>query len=50
MSGKHGSANRNTEVPRRPLVEALKESSDFFTTQSIKGTKNLSEPLIFDDF
>jgi len=50
MAGKHGSANRQTEVPRRPLVEALKESSQFFSTQSLKAKANLSKPITFEDF
>lgn len=50
MSGKHGSANRQTEVPRRPLVDALKENSTFFSTQSLRAKNNLSEPIEFTDF
>jgi hypothetical protein len=37
MAGKHGKADRGTEVPRRKLVEELEKNSDFFTTQSLKG-------------
>jgi len=49
MAGKHGSPSRQTEVPRRPLVEELKKDSDFFTTQSIKGTE-MREPFEFNEF
>lgn len=34
-SGKHGSTQSNTEVPRRTLVAALQKESDFFTTQTL---------------
>jgi hypothetical protein len=33
LGGKHGSVNRGTEVPRRPLVDALTQRSRFITTQ-----------------
>ncbi|HEX8459342.1 MAG TPA: hypothetical protein VF656_18765 [Pyrinomonadaceae bacterium] len=36
MPGKHGKTTNNTEVPRRPLVEALEAESDYFTTQKLK--------------
>jgi hypothetical protein len=36
MAGKHGSARSGTEVPRSKLVDALKQNSDFVTTQSLK--------------
>jgi len=35
LAGKHGRAQRGTEVPREKLVAALKAESDFFTTQSL---------------
>ncbi len=35
MSGKHGSEEKHTEVPRKTLVTELKAHSDFFTTQSL---------------
>ena len=35
MAGKHGSADRDTEVPRSKLVTALMEESSFFTTQKL---------------
>lgn len=34
MAGKHGSDDRNTEVPRRTLVAALRKYSDFYSTQA----------------
>jgi hypothetical protein len=41
MSGKHGKAASKTEVPRKTLVEALKKESDYYTTQDLKGKKNI---------
>jgi hypothetical protein len=35
--GKHGSAAKGTEVPRRALVEELKTESEYFSTQDLKG-------------
>jgi len=35
-SGKHGGAERHTEVPRKSLVEALKEESKYVSTQRVK--------------
>ncbi len=35
MTGKHGSVDRGTEVPRSKLVQALKTESTFSTTQSL---------------
>jgi hypothetical protein len=35
MTGKHGSVDRGTEVPRSKLVQALKAESTFATTQSL---------------
>jgi hypothetical protein len=37
MANKHGQASRETEVPRRVLVEAVEAGSRLFTTQSLKG-------------
>lgn len=37
MAGKHGSADRDTEVPRRKLVDALESESTHFTTQTLKA-------------
>jgi hypothetical protein len=39
MPGKHGKTANNTEVPRRPLVEALEAESDYFTTQKLKKSE-----------
>jgi hypothetical protein len=50
MAGKHGSAARQTEVPRRPLIEALEKDSDFFSTQSLKKKTELSKSFEFDEF
>lgn len=36
MAGKHGSEGAKTEVPRRTLVEALKEETDYSSTQSLR--------------
>jgi hypothetical protein len=33
--GKHGSTQANTEVPRRTLVAALEQESDYFSTQTL---------------
>lgn len=44
MTGKHGSRRRNTEVPRRTLVQALEKQTDYFTTQELRGNN------FFDDF
>lgn len=35
MPGKHGKEERRTEVPRRTLVEALKEETHFHSTQEL---------------
>ena len=45
MAGKHGSPPK-TEVPRQPLVAALKKESDFFTTQDLKGAKNIRKDFV----
>jgi hypothetical protein len=39
MGGKYGKEFNQTEVPRRPLVDALEASTRYFTTQTIKGKK-----------
>ena len=36
MKGKHGDSRRDTEVPRKTLVQALKRESSFKSTQEIK--------------
>lgn len=38
-AGKHGDPRKDTEVPRQTLVAALKESTDFDTTQNRRGAK-----------
>lgn len=44
MSGKHGSVDRDTEVPRSKLVDALTDESEFFTTQKLtKKTEPVHE-------
>lgn len=45
MPGKHGKTANKTEVPRRPLVTALKSESDFHTTQAIKLREKLCEEI-----
>ncbi|MCA9624593.1 MAG: hypothetical protein KC731_36465 [Myxococcales bacterium] len=47
MGGKHGSRHRDTEVPRRKLVEALEAETDFFTTQTLRG-RRLSEVFEYE--
>jgi hypothetical protein len=42
-SGKHGSEERGTEVPRRKLVRELKAYSELFSTQGLKGAKFFEE-------
>jgi hypothetical protein len=49
MAGKHGSASRQTEVPRRPLVLELENNSQFFTTQDLKKSQP-SVSFEFDEF
>jgi hypothetical protein len=49
MAGKHGSTSRQTEVPRRPLVDELEKNSKFFTTQTLKKGQPREE-FEFDDF
>ena len=49
MAGKHGKAARQTEVPRRTLVDELDQSSDFFTTQGLKKSEP-SKLFEFDKF
>lgn len=46
MEGKHGSQKNNSEVPRRTLVEALKESSEYHTTQTAAEKGNLYEDIV----
>jgi len=44
MGDKHGSASRDTEVPRGKLVEELEAHSEHFSTQKLRG-KTLCKPL-----
>ena len=39
LSGKHGKVSRNTEVPRRKLMDELEANSDVFNTQGLRVTK-----------
>lgn len=36
MAGKHGSTDRQTEVPRKKLIEELTRNSELINTQTIK--------------
>jgi hypothetical protein len=47
MLGKHGSTAAKTEVPRRPLVDALKRESKLWTTQDLKSRKVKSHVIPF---
>ena len=40
MPGKHGSAQKKTEVPRKTLLEALRKESDLFNTDDLKFGAN----------
>jgi hypothetical protein len=48
MLGKHGSVGAKTEVPRGPLVAALKAETEFTTTQTLKTKKVKSNIIKFD--
>ncbi|NNH31975.1 hypothetical protein C9413_21615 [Rhizobium sp. SEMIA 4085] len=37
--GKHGSVAKETEVPRRTLVQELEKNSNFFTTEALPSDK-----------
>jgi hypothetical protein len=39
LKGKHGSEARGTEVPRKPLIAALKEMTDFQDTELLRSKK-----------
>jgi ribonuclease BN (tRNA processing enzyme) len=45
LKGKHGKTANQTEVPRRPLVEALQSESDYHTTEAIKLKEKLCETI-----
>jgi hypothetical protein len=47
-ANKHGSVRRGTEVPRKPLVEALKTRSEFRTTQDIRSKRQFWVDFEFD--
>jgi hypothetical protein len=44
MAGKHGKSKSHTEVPRKTLVEALQNGSEFHTTQDLT-TKNKNKTM-----
>lgn len=46
MKGKHGSESRETEVPRKPLVEALEKNSDYHTTEDVEPKELFHEQTI----
>lgn len=48
MGGKHGSDSRGTEVPRRKLTDALKEETDYLTTQTLRGEDAFFHQQEFD--
>jgi len=43
MPGKHGSPDRDTEVPRKKLVDELGDRSELTTTQGLKGKTRWNE-------
>ncbi|MDZ4406268.1 hypothetical protein [Prosthecobacter sp.] len=45
MPGKHGSTTAGTEVPRRPLVEALSKNSDYFSTTQLERGKKKADKM-----
>jgi beta-lactamase superfamily II metal-dependent hydrolase len=45
MAEKHGSLRDHTEVPRRPLVAALKENTRCYDTQELKGQLAFDIPV-----
>jgi hypothetical protein len=48
MPGKHGSATKGTEVPRKVLVNELCKLSDFYTTEVLTKTKASPQILEID--
>lgn len=46
MAGKYGAEASGTEVPRKPLVAALKSESDLFSTQDLKVTELFHETVV----
>jgi hypothetical protein len=48
MANKHGSEARGTEVPRKKLIAELQSKSNYFSTQELKGRKNISEEFVIE--
>ncbi len=45
LSGKHGTAAKNTEVPRRTLMDALEHESTLTNTQTLKSSNGKPAPI-----
>ncbi len=48
LFGKHGNPAKNTEVPRKTLVEALNDESDYYSTQTMNDKKDLFHDIEID--
>lgn len=48
MPGKHGSKDKHTEVPRLSLVKAMKQQSDYYTTESLTKKDDLFHDIEID--
>ena len=48
MTGKHGSATKGTEVPRRPLVAELCKMSDYYSTEQLRPSSATPQVLEID--
>lgn len=48
MGDKHGSVSRGTEVPRKKLTDALKEETDYKTTQTIRKKDMFFHEQVFE--
>lgn len=48
MAGKHGSATKGTEVPRRVLVTELCNKSDYYSTEQLAPSKTAPQVLEID--
>ena len=46
MPGKHGHADKHTEVPRATLVAALKDESELFSTEALEGEHFFHDTVI----
>jgi hypothetical protein len=46
MAGKHGHADKHTEVPRETLVSALKHESTLFSTEQLEGEKYFKDTSV----